>query len=84
MISISPFVSGVTDGYQRPAAMSGPRLQSYVAGLNRCVLTIPWSCAFLFPPAINNDPSSRWAKPAQKMLNPVSTVAGVCVPVIGS
>jgi hypothetical protein len=28
VISISPFVSGVTDGYQRAKAMFGPRLQA--------------------------------------------------------
>ena len=35
MISISPFVSGVTDGYQRPAAMFGPRLQPLVCGVEQ-------------------------------------------------
>ena len=84
VISISPFVSGVTDGYQRPAAMFGPRLQSLVVGLKRCVWTIPWSCAFLLPPAMNSEPSERCAKPAQKMLKPVSTHAGVWMPVTGS
>ena len=68
VISISPFVSGVTDGYQRPAAMFGPRLQVLVAGLNRCVLTIPLSCSSLLPPAMNSEPSIRWANPEQKML----------------
>jgi hypothetical protein len=84
VISISPFVSGVTDGYQRPAAMLAPRLQSLFAGLNRCVWTMPLSCASLLPPARNSEPSNRWAKPAQKMLKPVSTLAGVWVPVAGS
>ena len=67
-MSISPFVSGVTDGYHRPAAMFGPRSQVLVAGLKRCVWTIPLSCASLLPPAMNSEPSLRWAKPEQKML----------------
>jgi hypothetical protein len=41
VISISPFVSGVTDGYQRPEAMVGPRLQSLFSGLKRCVSAMP-------------------------------------------
>ena len=68
VISISPFRRGVTLGYQRPAAMFGPRLHVLVFGSKMCVWTMPSSWAFLFPPATNTDPSMRWARPLQKML----------------
>ena len=73
VISISPLRNGVTLGYQRPAAMFGPRLQVFVVGLKRWVWTIPLSCWSLFPPAMKIDPSMRCARPLQKMLKPVST-----------
>lgn len=84
VISISPLRSGVTVGYQRPAAMLGPRLHVFVAGSKACVWTIPWSCELRLPPARNSDPSARCARPLQKTLNPVSTHTGVWVPVSGS
>jgi hypothetical protein len=68
VITISPFDSGVTVGYQRPAAMLGPRLQVLVAGLKRWVWLIPLSAWSLLPPAMNNEPSSKCASPLQKML----------------
>jgi hypothetical protein len=68
VISISPLRSGVTVGYQRPAAMLGPRLHVFVFGLKVCVWTIPLSCASLLPPAVKIDPSGRCARPLQKML----------------
>ena len=83
VISDSPLLSGVTLGYQRPAAMSGPRLQALVSESKKCVWTMPSSWAFLLPPATNTDPSTRWARPLQKMLNPDRST-GVCEPVAGS
>ena len=49
-----------------------------------CVWTMPLSCWSLLPPAMNIRPSGRCARPLQKMLKPVSTLTGVCVPVAGS
>jgi hypothetical protein len=82
-ISISPFGSAVTVGYQRPAAMFGPRLHVLVAGLKRCVWTMPSSRAFRLPPAAKIEPSVRCARPLQKMLNAL-TFTGVKAPVSGS
>ena len=84
VISISPLFNGVTVGYQRPAAMFGPRLHRFDEGSKRWVWTMPFNCWSLFPPAMNIRPSMRWASPLQKMLKPVSTVTGVWVPVAGS
>ena len=84
VISISPSRRGVTVGYQRSEVMSAPRLQVLFTWLNTCVCLIPWSDEFLFPPAANSVPSIRWARPLQKMLNPVVTIASACTPVAGS
>ena len=51
--------------------MSGPRLQVLVSGSKKWVWTMPSSWASLLPPATNTDPSTRWARPLQKMLKPV-------------
>ena len=64
VISISPLCNAVTVGYQRPAAMFGPRLQLLRTGSKRCVWTIPFSCWSLFPPARNIRPSSEMRQPA--------------------
>ena len=84
VISISPSLSGVTVGYQRSSVMSAPRLQVLAPWLKTWVWRIPWSEAFLLPPAANRVPSIRCARPLQKMLNPVVTVAAVWMPVCGS
>ena len=64
--------------------MSAPRLQVLVDWLKTCVWLIPSSDEFLLPPAANRVPSIRCARPLQKMLKPVVTVAGVWMPVCGS
>ena len=84
VISISPLPSGVTLGYQRPRAMSGPRDHELVAGLKLCVCGIPFRPESLLPPARNMEPSGRCASPLQKTLKPVSTLTSVCVSVAGS
>ena len=84
VIRVSPLLRGVTLGYQRPAYMLGPRLQVLVLGSKMWVFSSPWSCWSLFPPAMKIEPSIRWARPLQKMLKPVVTFTGVCVPVLGS
>ena len=68
VISDSPLRSGVTLGYQRPAAMFGPGLQALVPESKTWVWTMPSSRAFLLPPATNTDPLMRCASPLQKML----------------
>ncbi len=84
MIRVSPLLSGVTLGYQRPAYIVGPRLQVLVLGSKMCVWGIPLSCWSLFPPATKIEPSIKCASPLQKMLKPVVTLTGVCEPVFGS
>ncbi len=84
VMSISPLRRPVTVGYQRSNAMSAPRVQLFVTGLKTCVWRIPLSWAFLLPPAMKTEPSSRCARPLQKMLKPVLTRTSVCVPVCGS
>ncbi len=68
VISISPLRSGVTVGYQRPAAMSGPTLHVLVEGSKTCVWRMPRSCASRLPPARNSRPSARCASPEQNTL----------------
>ena len=81
--SISPLFSGVTLGYQRSSAMSGPRSHPLVSSSKVYEFGRPSSAAFLFPPAVKSVPSIRWARPLQKMLKPVS-IASTCEPLVGS
>ena len=47
VISISPFVSGVTDGYQRPAAMFGPEAPAVGRGVEQVRLDDPFELRVL-------------------------------------
>jgi hypothetical protein len=66
VINISPFDRGVTVGYQRAATMSGPRLHVLVSESKTCVWAMA-SSRVAPPPATNKEPSTRWARPLQKM-----------------
>ena len=68
VISISPLRSGVTVGYQRPDAMSGPRLHGFVDGSKTCVWRMPFSAESRLPPARKTRPSVRCASPLQNTL----------------
>jgi hypothetical protein len=74
VMSISPLLSGVTVGYQRPPSMFGPRLHRFVTGSKMCVWTIPLSCWSRFPPAMNMRPSGRCCEAAAEDVEAVVEV----------